>query len=45
MNSQLDKPAKLRLLTVAMVAIAPKITAVPPNAIMMSDAPFEKPSV
>ena len=43
MNSHLPRPEKSRLLTVAMVAMAAKITPVPPKAIMMSDGPFEKP--
>ena len=44
MNSHLPRPEKSRLLTVAMVAIAVKITPVPPKASMISDGPFEKPS-
>ena len=41
MNSHLPRPEKSRLLTVATVAITPKMIAVPPNAVMISAAPFE----
>ena len=43
-NSHLPIPEKSRLETVATVAITPKIAAVPPKAVITSDAPLEKPS-
>src|SRR5260363_396508 len=44
-KSQRPRPEKSRFETVAMVANVAKIAPVPPNASMMSDAPFEKPSM
>ena len=43
-NSHLPMPVKSRLETVAMVAMTAKMPAVPPKAVMISEAPLEKPS-
>ena len=44
MNRNLPMPDRSRLVVVAIVAIAAKITPVPPNAMATSEAPLESPS-